>query len=92
MFWAETRRRENWGEISRFVRAKMLRFGYEAGKKQPEFWENARARLVVVARCMAWAWPERRREGERKRPSGEGEEMASLPRCGFTHGSRLLFS
>lgn len=40
----------------------MLGFGYEAGKKQPEFWENARARLVVVARRMAWAWPERWRK------------------------------
>lgn len=50
------------GEILRIVRAKMLGFGYEAGKKQPEFWENARARLVVVARRMAWAWPERWRK------------------------------
>jgi len=50
----------------------MLRFGYEAGKKQPEFWENARARLVVVARCMAWAWPERRREGGREEAAERG--------------------
>lgn len=44
---------------------------------------------------------EEMREEEAERPSGEGEEMASLPRCGFVfffrgalrvHGLRLLFS
>jgi hypothetical protein len=70
----------------------MLRFGYEGGKKQSEFWGNARARLVVVARCMAWACPERRRKRERKRRSGEREEMASLPQCGFTGRGCFLAS
>lgn len=88
-------RKKNWdsgdddeigGKIMRFFWSKILRFGYEAGEKRSVFWGNARPRIMVVARCMAWEWRRKRERG-----SGRAGKAKKWRRCGSGFTGRGCF-